>query len=82
MKPGQVWHKEIGAPVDGIVEPLRLCPDAPGFFNLKPGIWAGASPPRQEPLYHTGAVVIAYYAGLRGALLDEVCRVAGITRLF
>ncbi len=24
-----------------------LCPDAPGFLNLIPGIWTGAHPPRK-----------------------------------
>ena len=45
--PEQIWHKEVGAPESRIAEPLeRPCPDAPGFFNLKPGTWAGAPPLR------------------------------------
>ena len=45
-------HKEVGAPEMGLCEARGLCPDAPVFFNLFPGIWTGAHPPR-EILYPT-----------------------------
>ena len=45
-------HKEVGAPKMGLNEARDLCPDAPGFFNLFPGIWTSDHPP-QKILYPT-----------------------------
>ena len=45
-------HKEVGAPKMGLNEAHGLCPDAPVFFNLFPGFWTGAHPPRK---YYTHA---------------------------
>ena len=38
-------HNEVGAPKMGLNEAHGLCPDAPGFLNLIPGIWTGDHPP-------------------------------------
>ncbi len=43
-------HNEVGAPETGLNEARGRCPDAPGFFNIFPGIWTGDHPPRK---YHT-----------------------------
>ena len=40
-------HKAVGAPKMGSNEAHGLCPDAPVFFNLFPGIWTGDHPPRK-----------------------------------
>jgi len=38
---------KYGAPKMGLNEAHGRCPDAPGFFNLFPGIWTGDHPPRR-----------------------------------
>ena len=45
-------HKEVGAPEMGLCEARGLCPDAPVFFNLFPGIWTGAHPPQENTIPH------------------------------
>jgi len=45
--PEQIWHNEVGAPDNRIIEPYRLCPNAPRYFNLKPGTWTDAPLLRQ-----------------------------------
>src|SRR3990172_11096297 len=45
-------HKEVGAPKMGLCEARGLCPDAPVFFNLFPGIWTGAHPPQGNTIPH------------------------------
>jgi hypothetical protein len=39
--------RRYGAPANRINVALGLCPDAPGFPNLFPGIWTGDHPPRK-----------------------------------
>ena len=39
--------KEVGTPETGSFLPIRLCPDAPGFLNLMPGLRTRAQLPRQ-----------------------------------
>ena len=41
-----------GAPKMGLCEAHGLCPDAPVFFNLFPGIWTGAHPPQESTIPH------------------------------
>ena len=36
----------------GLKEAHGLCPDAPGFLNLIPGIWIGAHPPQENTIPH------------------------------
>ena len=45
-------HNEVDAPETGLNEARGLCPDAPGFLNLIPGIWTSAHPPQENTISH------------------------------
>ena len=45
-------HNEVDAPETGLNEARGLCPDAPGFLNLIPGIWTSDHPPQENTISH------------------------------
>ncbi len=60
VAPGWIWHKEIGAPEDGIVEPLRLRPDTPGSVEQTKGVMIGDDGANSCPRLLAGRLLISH----------------------